>query len=87
MKFFVYILFSPTRNKFYIGFTNDSLESRLKKHNSNHKGFTGGLADWLIVYSEQFIDKATAMKREKQIKDWKSRKKIEALIAGSVHPD
>jgi putative endonuclease len=87
MKFFVYILFSTVINKYYIGFTADSLDSRLKKHNANHKGFTGGIGDWQIVYYEIYTDKSLAMKREKQIKAWKSRKKIEALIAPSGHPD
>ena len=79
--YIVYILFSAHRNKYYIGFTGDNINERLSKHNSNHKGFTGSVADWQIVYMEQFADKSAAMKREREIKDWKSRKKIERLIA------
>ncbi|MBE9469120.1 MAG: GIY-YIG nuclease family protein [Bacteroidetes bacterium] len=40
MKYFVYIIFSKIINKFYIGYTNNIID-RLRKHNSNHKGFTG----------------------------------------------
>ncbi|WP_396210663.1 GIY-YIG nuclease family protein, partial [Flavobacterium sp.] len=32
MPFFVYILFSPYKDKFYIGFTSD-LENRITRHN------------------------------------------------------
>ncbi|HOZ51408.1 MAG TPA: GIY-YIG nuclease family protein [Chitinophagaceae bacterium] len=39
-----YILYSASLNKYYIGFTADEINERLQKHNSNHKGFTGGLA-------------------------------------------
>ena len=75
-----YILYSPAKAKYYIGATSDLLHERLRKHNSNHKGFTGGIGDWVIVYSEIFQTRAEALKREKEVKTWKSRKMIEALI-------
>jgi putative endonuclease len=80
MHFTVYILFSNTINKYYVGFTADDMQERLRKHNSNHKGFTGRKADWVVVYKELFSTKAAALKREKEIKKWKSRKMIEQLI-------
>ena len=88
MQYTTYILFSETINKYYVGFSASDITSRIKKHNSNHKGFTGGKGDWILVYKELFDAKVDAMKREKQIKNWKSRKAIEALIAkGSGNPD
>jgi hypothetical protein len=50
------------------------------KYLSNHKGFTGKVNDWVIVYQELFNTKAEANKREREIKNWKSRKIIEKLI-------
>ena len=85
MPFHLYILHSLTRNRFYIGHTGDELEERLRKHNANHKGFTGGTGDWKIVYTETFETKVAAYSREREIKAWKSKKKIEALVAGSAH--
>ena len=76
----VYILFSETKNKFYIGCTSDELQERTRKHNSNHKGFTGNVNDWVLCYVEEFDLKTDALAREKEIKKWKSRKKIEELI-------
>jgi putative endonuclease len=78
--FWTYILFSSTLNKYYIGHTGDDLQERLRKHNTNHAGFTGGYGDWLVVYAEQFETKALAYAREREIKNWKSRKRIERLI-------
>jgi putative endonuclease len=75
-----YILFSPSANKYYIGFTGDSMEERLRKHNTNHKRFTGGIGDWQIANTESFATKDEAMQRESTVKKWKSRKMIEALI-------
>ena len=63
-----------------LGYTSDTLEERLRKHNSNHKGFTGKNGDWKIVYTERFDNKEAAMTREVEIKKWKSRKKIEGTI-------
>ena len=85
--FNLYILYSPSINKYYIGYTGDDLQERLRKHNSNHKGFTGNKNDWIIKYTEHYSTKVEAMNREETIKAWKSRKLIEQLIAGSEHPD
>ena len=80
MVFHTYILFSPTLNKYYIGSTGDALEERIRKHNSNHKGFTGGIGDWELKYAESYVTKTGSLKREKEIKNWKSRKLIEKLV-------
>ena len=80
MKFTIYILYSSVRDKYYVGFTGDDINERIRKHNSDHGGFTGYTGDWKLVYFELFDTKETAMKREKQIKGWKSRKMIEKLI-------
>ncbi|MBL7882444.1 MAG: GIY-YIG nuclease family protein [Bacteroidia bacterium] len=80
MKFTVYIIFSITKNNFYVGYTSDILEERVRKHNTNHKGFTGGIGDWELKYSEIYSTKEEAIRREKQIKNWKSKRMIEKLI-------
>ena len=81
MKYIVYIIYSASLNKFYVGYTGDEMNVRLKKHNANHKGFTGKNVDWMIKYTEEFETKYDAMKREKEIKRWKSRLKIQKLFS------
>ncbi|HAA17179.1 MAG TPA: excinuclease ABC subunit C [Cytophagales bacterium] len=66
--FFCYILYSESIDKFYIGHTA-SLEERIRKHNTHHKGFTGKANDWIIVYHETFQTKSEAYAREREIKD------------------
>jgi len=61
MEFIVYILFSETKNKFYIGFTSN-LAERLVRHNQKSKGFTESVNDWQIVYTENYETKETAHK-------------------------
>ena len=77
---FTYILYSKTLDKYYIGSTDTTVEDRLKKHLSDHSGFTGKAKDWIVFHSERYKDKKASMLRERQIKSWKSRVKIEELI-------
>ena len=78
--FFCYILYSKILNQYYIGHTREDLEERLRKHLSNHKGFTSKVNDWTIVYYETFEEKSIAYQRELKLKSWKSKIKIKNLI-------
>ena len=62
-----YILFSTSANKYYVGHTTEAIEERLRKHNANHKGFTGK-----VVFTENFPSKQLAYAREREVKNWKS---------------
>ena len=59
--YYLYILFSDSRDKYYVGHTND-ISCRLKKHNTNHDGFTGKTGHWEIAYNEIFNTKEQAIK-------------------------
>jgi putative endonuclease len=76
-----YILYSKTKDKYYVGHTCDTIEERIRKHNTNHKGFTGGIGDWGLAYSETFDNKEYAFKREREVKAWKSRTRVIKLIS------
>ena len=85
MHYFVYILQSLTKDKFYIEHNSD-LKERIIRHNQKNKGFTGSSNDWEVKYYETFDNKNDAINREKQIKSWKSKIKIKELIKTfSVH--
>jgi len=77
--YFTYILYSLLKDKYYVGSCED-IDERLRKHNTNHSGFTGKTGDWAVKWSEVHANKLDALKREKQIKAWQSRKMIERLI-------
>ena len=76
---FVYILYSDKIDRYYIGVT-DNLEWRLERHNAGWGKYTKRGIPWIIVYTESFSTKSLALKRERQIKNRKSRTYIEALI-------
>jgi len=66
-------------DRYYIGSTNDMAE-RMREHLWKHKGFTSKAKDWVVKYTETYPSKTTAIKRENQIKKWKSRAMIEKLV-------
>ena len=80
MEYTVYILYSSTLDKYYIGYTSESIDERIRKHLSSHSGFTSHAKDWILMYQEKLTDETSALKRENEIKSWKKRSRIEALI-------
>ena len=82
MQYFVYILFSPSKGKYYIGHTQD-LVNRLFRHNNSGSKATKQAKDWILVYQEPYKSRSEAYKREKFIKNRKSRSFIQLLIAST----
>lgn len=77
---YLYILESlPRKDKIYIGST-DNLERRLREHNRGHTASTRRFMPWRILYSEEYAAKDAARARERQLKSWKNRDRINALI-------
>jgi putative endonuclease len=79
MAYFTYILYSESLDLYYIG-SSENPQERLRKHLANHKGFTSRAKDWIICYTESFMGKTEALKREKQLKGWKNRERIQLLV-------
>ena len=78
--FTVYVLYSHKFDKIYIGYTSD-LPNRLHSHNKlATKGWTIKYRPWDLIYKEEFIDKASAMKRERELKSHKGRVFIRKLL-------
>ena len=75
-----YVLFSKAIDRFYIGHSEQTIEERLKKHLSNHSGFTGRAKDWEIVFTKKFETKSEAYALERKLKGLKSRVALEKYI-------
>ena len=80
---YMYVLYSGSIDRYYIGSTRGSLEERLRRHLSDHKGFTGKAKDWEICYSEFYADYKDASSREQALKRQKDRKQLELLVRRS----
>ncbi len=84
MPYYVYIL-RTSKNTLYIGQTNN-LEKRLKEHKSKSirsAKYIRYFDSVELVYSEKYLTRKEAMKREWQLKKW-SRKKKEILVEGYI---
>jgi putative endonuclease len=78
-EYFVYILASKRNGTLYTGVTND-LFRRIDEHkNDLVKGFTNKYGVHTLVYFEQCDDYDTALQREKHIKEWKRKWKLELI--------
>ena len=80
--YFVYILYSLSNDRYYIGETND-LDKRLERHNKGYVKSTKGFRPWEIVYSETYEIRSKAVQREHYLKSLKSKVKIKELLEAS----
>ena len=85
VEYFVYIIFSSSGNRYYVGFSEDP-EVRLIKHNFGATTSIRSGRAWVLVYTERLSDNTCAMKREKQIKSMRIRLYIENLIKKMLQP-
>ncbi|PIR73337.1 MAG: excinuclease ABC subunit C [Candidatus Moranbacteria bacterium CG10_big_fil_rev_8_21_14_0_10_35_21] len=65
--------------KIYIGSTNN-LVRRIEDHNNGNTRSTKYFVPWKLVYFEEYPTKKEAIIRERQLKKWKNRIRIEELI-------
>jgi putative endonuclease len=77
--YFVYIIKSLIVLRYYIGST-ENVDRRLSDHNSGKVKSTKAYKPWEIVYLERFDIKSYALKREKQIKSYKSGNAFKKLL-------
>jgi len=80
--FYCYILQSSVSGKFYIGSTANP-EDRVRRHNSGYSKATKAGIPWILVYCEEFDTRSQAIKRELEIKSWKSHSRIQKMILQS----
>jgi len=79
MAYFVYIIYSTERNRYYIGQT-ENVQQRVQMHRIRKNL---GASDWQLKHAEEFSSRSEAMKREAAIKARKSRAYIESLFMPS----
>lgn len=78
-QYFVYILASKRNGTLYIGVTSN-LEKRIFEHkNKLIKGFTEKYNLKILVYYEITNDINSAIRREKQLKKWNRKWKLELI--------
>ena len=77
--YYVYILASKRNGTLYIGVTNN-LERRMVEHkNGLAEGFTKKYKVYSLVHYEETKDIFAALQREKQLKKWNRKWKLELI--------
>jgi putative endonuclease len=81
--YYVYILASERNGTLYIGVTNDLVRRVFEHKEGAVKGFTKTYKVHNLVYFEQFDDPVRAISREKTMKGWSRRWKINKIQEGN----
>jgi putative endonuclease len=82
---YVYLMASARNGTLYVG-TTSNLAKRVWEHRSGvHDGFTKKYSVKMLVYFEVHADMYSAIRREKQIKKWRRKWKLQLIE--SINPD
>lgn len=79
MKYFTYVIYSQSHNRFYKGLTQN-IEKRLEEHNRGLTSSTKFYKPWTLIFSEEFSSRDEARKREKFLKSGQGRDFIKQFI-------
>jgi putative endonuclease len=80
--YFVYILTNKSRGTLYVGVTNDLIRRVYEHREGAVQGFSKRYGLKQLVHFEKFNDPNAAIQREKNIKHWSRRWKLD-LISGA----
>jgi putative endonuclease len=79
-KYFLYILYSPRIDQYYIGISQNP-EKRLLFHNTSPKGWSRRGRPWSLDFTKEFKTRKEVKRWENWIKEQKDRGIIEKIIA------
>ena len=87
MKYYTYIMFSPSRYQYYIGQSHEPPENALPQHNSGKRICTKKGAPWQLVYSKQFENSCESYMLMQKLQNMKSRKFLKYFIDHLTHTE
>lgn len=78
-QYYIYILANQRNGTLYIGVTNNLIRRVWEHKNKISKGFTKQYNITNLIYFEETIDINSAIKREKQLKSWNRKWKLNLI--------
>ena len=78
-QFYIYILASKRNGTLYIGVTSDLIKRVWEHKNKLVEGFTKKYDVNKLVYFERHEDALGAIRREKRLKEWKRKWKLDLI--------
>jgi putative endonuclease len=79
MSYYVYLMASGRNGTLYVGVTSDLVKRVFQHKNDLADGFTKSYSVHDLVWFESTSSVEEAIRKEKQIKDWKRAWKIELI--------
>ena len=76
--FVVYVL-RNSQGRLYVGQTSD-LVRRLEQHANGESRWTKAYGPWTLVHQEEYVSRAQAMAREKQLKSGRANQELRQQI-------
>jgi putative endonuclease len=80
-SYWVYILASRPRGTLYVGVTRDLVPRVYEHREGTVEGFTNSYRVKMVVYYEEHTAAIAAIQREKNIKHWSRRWKIDLICS------
>lgn len=78
--FIVYVLRSLKNKKRYVGYTSKDALERLREHNIGSNKWTRTNKPFIIIRTEEYADKTSAIRRENFLKSGQGRKWLDENI-------
>jgi putative endonuclease len=78
--FYAYVLRSQKDNTLYYGSSNNPVKRLKEEHNRGKVKYTKSRMPWSLVYMEEFVTRAEALKREKFFKTGFGRNLIQSKL-------
>ena len=78
MACYVYILYSESMDVFYVGSSNNVLR-RLQQHNNGESSYTSRGIPWILLWSVQKPNRASAKTLERKIKNLTRKRKMKFM--------
>lgn len=82
--FFVYVLYSTSLHRRYIGKT-ENVDRRLSEHNNGLSTWTKKGIPWKLIYYEAYLLPSDATKRELFLKSGRGREYLDQLLNNSIN--
>ena len=80
VRYYTYVLFSPSRYQYYVGHGNENPEVAVCHHNSKERIQTKKGAPWQLVFSKQFENSTDSFLLKQRLQNIKSRRFLEYFI-------
>ncbi len=83
--YYIYIITNKYNTVYYVGITNDIKRRVFEHKNKLVRGFTSRYNIDKLIYYEQFANVAEALMREKQLKGYGRKKKLQLIMQMNPH--